>query len=106
SASDIAFHLESLSGVSMPAGPTPFKQRRPARRWVVGLGGLALLIAAAFGGFLTGRRAGPTGGAAEVIFTPLTYRPVPIFRAAFAPDGRTVVYSAAPEGNSPEVFVL
>ena len=28
-----------------------------------------------------------------------------IFRAVFAPDGQTVVYSAAREGNRPELFV-
>jgi Tol biopolymer transport system component len=36
----------------------------------------------------------------------MSYQPVPIFSAAFAPDGETIVYSAAKEGNTPELFVI
>jgi dipeptidyl aminopeptidase/acylaminoacyl peptidase len=36
----------------------------------------------------------------------LTFRSLPIFRALFAPDGRTVVFSQALEGNRPELFTL
>jgi len=39
-------------------------------------------------------------------FHQLTFRQQPIFNARFAPDGKTVVYSAAPEGNTPEIFSL
>ena len=37
---------------------------------------------------------------------PLSLRPQTIFRAAFAPDGRTVVFSSALRGNRPELFTL
>ena len=46
------------------------------------------------------------GASAPPVFTTLTYRPAAIFRAAFAPDGKTIVYSAAPQGNTPQLFVL
>jgi dipeptidyl aminopeptidase/acylaminoacyl peptidase len=41
-----------------------------------------------------------------VTFKLLTFRSLPIFRALFAPDGRTIVFSTAPEGNKPELFTL
>ena len=39
-------------------------------------------------------------------FTPLTFKATTIFKAAFAPDGKTVVFSAATEGDTPRVFVI
>jgi hypothetical protein len=48
-----------------------------------------------------GKRAGL---ASRAVFEPLTFRRGFIGNAAFAPDGRTVVYSARWEGNPPEVF--
>jgi len=39
-----------------------------------------------------------------VSFTPKTFQQYPIFSARFAPDGQSIVFSAAPEGNTPELF--
>jgi serine/threonine protein kinase/dipeptidyl aminopeptidase/acylaminoacyl peptidase len=39
-------------------------------------------------------------------FHQLNIRPEAIFRALFAPDGKTVVYSAAGSGNVPELFIV
>ena len=36
----------------------------------------------------------------------MSFRPQAIFQAAFAPDGETIVYSAALEGNVPELFTI
>jgi Tol biopolymer transport system component len=41
-----------------------------------------------------------------VSFSQLTFREEPIFNARFAPDGKTVLYSAAPAGNSPQIYSL
>jgi Tol biopolymer transport system component len=68
-------------------------------------GGLALLLAVGLASFFAGRGVG-SRGMRQVRFTPLTYRALPIFRALFAPDGRTVILSQAPEGNRPEIFTL
>ena len=35
-----------------------------------------------------------------------SFRPQAIFQAAFAPDGETIIYSAALEGNVPELFMI
>ncbi len=42
----------------------------------------------------------------ETSFRQMSYRPQAIFQAAFAQDGETIVYSAALEGNVPELFVI
>lgn len=36
----------------------------------------------------------------------MSFQSQAIFRAAFAPDGETIVYSAALEGNVPELFTI
>ncbi|OGD21658.1 MAG: hypothetical protein A2W03_17125 [Candidatus Aminicenantes bacterium RBG_16_63_16] len=36
----------------------------------------------------------------------MSFRPQAIFQAAFAPDGETIIYSAAPEGIVPELFMI
>jgi WD40 repeat protein len=106
SAHDVAFALEALSSVSAPTelAVSAVRVRRP--KWVFVAAGLALLIGVGLASFFAGRGTGPGRGARDVTFKPLTFRSVPIFRALFAPDGRTVVFSAAPEGNRPELFTL
>ena len=37
-------------------------------------------------------------------FTPLTFRPLVVFEAAFAPDERTVIFSAAERGTVPSLY--
>ncbi|HXI02363.1 MAG TPA: hypothetical protein VNI57_04230, partial [Candidatus Saccharimonadales bacterium] len=51
------------------------------------------------------RRARPAAPPA-VTFRQLTFRPQTIFQAASSADGRTIVYSAALQGNDPEVFAM
>jgi Tol biopolymer transport system component len=43
---------------------------------------------------------------AGVAFTQQTFVPQAIFTARFAPDGQTIVYSAALEGNTPHLYVI
>ena len=106
SAHDLAFDLEALSGVSVPArlAAPAVRGRRP--KWAFVAAGLALLFAVGLASFFAGRATSPTRGSRDVTFKSLTFRSLPIFRALFAPDGRTVVFSAAPEGNRPELFTL
>ena len=51
-------------------------------------------------------RVGSKRSAAEINFRQMSFRPQAIFQAAFAPAGETIVYSAALEGNVPELFAI
>ncbi len=95
SAGDIAFNLESI-GQSSSTSATVIGQPSTKRsRWMVP----ALAAAAAVAGtglFVAGRATAPH--ASELEFDQLTFRRGAVQSARFAPDGRTVVYSAGWEG--------
>jgi Tol biopolymer transport system component len=102
SAHDVAFDLETLSGVSTPSGrATVVAPARPGMaKWLrpVGLALFAAIVAAAyFAGLRKGLRPPPS-------FQQLTFRRGQIPSARFAPDGQTVVYTAAWEGNPAQLF--
>jgi eukaryotic-like serine/threonine-protein kinase len=98
SASDIAFGLQSLTGMSSEAVAAA-----PARRvWRASLplaAGAVLLMLAA--GYFLGSR--PRPGAAPT-FQPLTFRRGVVTTARFTPDGHTVVYGASWEGQPIQAF--
>src|SRR5438132_3631766 len=107
SARDLAFNLETLSGT--PSGPalsstnvvvTPIG---PSRRiWPIVVGAVVFVVAAtAVIAFIAGRRA---DSAAPPVYHKLTFRRGTIWSAKFAPDGQTVVYSAAWNGNLLDIF--
>ena len=73
------------------------------RRWTAALVGLGLVVA--FGlGLLLGRRAWQTVGVSEPRYSQLTFRRGSVRAARFSPDGQTIVYSAAWQGNPVDVF--
>jgi Tol biopolymer transport system component len=98
SAGDIAFNLESISQAS---GSSKVKAPAPrSRAWpMVGAGMVAL--AAGAGLFYAGRTTAPTS---QPQFEPLTFRRGAVPMARFAPDGRTVVYTASWEGGPPTLY--
>jgi len=81
---------------------TPAVAQGRARRAIV-LVGLGLAVGLGFG-LLVGKRAWQTPGASEPRYRQLTFRRGAIRAARFAPDGQTIVYSAAWQGNPVEVF--
>ncbi|CAN5871258.1 hypothetical protein BH24ACI1_BH24ACI1_05480 [soil metagenome] len=112
SAHDLGFALEALSTTSSSSS---LERAYPGsiyskRRKIITRERLAWLLAAAFAaisvaGFYYAwqmRGAIPKQRA----FRQLNFRSEAIFQAGFAPDGRTVVYSAATEGNTPEIFTI
>jgi len=106
SARDLAFDLASLSGLSAPvARPMPAKGG-VSRRWRLAAVAATVLAAAVTAAYLAGRRAQMGSAPAGPSFSQLTFRQQPIFKARFAPDGKTVVFSAAIQGNTPEIFSL
>ena len=108
SARDIAFALQALSGIALASGPSAAVARRGLRPWVVFGGALAIVVVLGVAGLASYRR----GEKAErrtaegITFRQMSFRPQAIFQAAFAPDGETIVYSAALEGNVPELFTI
>ena len=107
SASDLAFDLDALSGVST-GGVAPARPARDktVRRWVGAALALVVGVGAVGAAYLVGRGASLTSGSNGLTFSQLTFRQEPIFNARFAPDGKTVLYSAAPAANTPEIFSL
>jgi Tol biopolymer transport system component len=93
-------HLSETSAVvESGAGPVaaPARRRRLSR-W------LPLAAAAAVAALVLGYFLGTRAPDSPPAFRPLTFRRGTLAGARFAPDGQTVVYSAAWEGNPVEVF--
>src|SRR6185436_12353961 len=55
--------------------------------------------------FVAGRSTAARNDDTPIAFETKTFDPQIVFNARFAPDGQTIVFSAALEGNSPELFV-
>ncbi len=106
SAGDLAFDLEALGGSSASGrAASRVSPGRPARRWIPAAA-LAVALLTIVSAYAVGRRRGERSGAVVPSFAQLTFRQEPIFNVRLAPDGKTVVYSAAPSGNTPEIFSL
>ena len=99
-ARDLASVREHLSETSL-SGPTAVVA--PRARWLARTGwALAGLVAGWLLSEMEGRRAVPE--APDLKFTRLTFRRGAVPTARFAPDGQSVVYSAAWEGAPLDVF--
>src|SRR5579863_2684571 len=103
SASDIAFDLEHLSGISStstrltPVASTPSRNRL----FVALAGGLALALAMLALGLWLGRGKGP---APLAEYNQITFRTGSIGNARFAPDG-SVIYSASWDGGDNQLYL-
>ena len=102
SARDLAFDLEALSqhsgsAAGMVAKPTAIQSVRRFQLPIV-----AMLVALGIGvGYLLGHKAKKSS---EVTYHQLTFRKGTVLSARFAPDNRTIIYSAAWGGSPPELF--
>ena len=102
------FHSADDVAIDLADSRLPAEPERPPRRslkqhaLVVGAIALALLATNPIS-FLAGRRTAP---ARAPQFQRLTYRRGFIGSARFAPDGQTIVYSAAWEGRPLEIFSM
>ncbi len=117
SAHDVAFAIEALSNISatgraMTSATAGFAPAGTGRRSLLPAAAALLVLIAVAAAYKLGQRSKSAASAAAVsndsalTFSQLTFRQEPIFNARFAPDGKTVVYSAAPAGAAPEVFSL
>ena len=82
------------------AGVTP-ATRRSVLPWVIA--GLAIIAAASWT-FISSRRSNVPPKAIE--YTQKTYTAQTVFQALYAPDGQTIVYSAAPGGSTPYLYSI
>jgi len=98
--------VEAVSHVSQTTGaPTPPLTAQPAPRKnsiLPVLVGLGILVGAAFG-LLAGKRIWQTAQSAP-LYHEITFRRGVIPTARFAPDGQTILYSAAWQGSPVEIF--
>ncbi len=105
STEDLARDLENLkSHVSEASGAVEAVAAGPARRRLRLAPAMLVagLLAGVGIGFLAARRAAPAPSTPS--FERLTFRRGTIGEARFAPDGQTIVYNAAWEGNPTELF--
>jgi len=105
SARDLAFALQSLSGMGAASGrssASPAPAPRHARAPIIALAAAALLLAGA--AFVAGRYVAPAGrppgGPTVVSFQHITDSPGVETQPTISPDGRTVVYAAGASGTS------
>jgi serine/threonine protein kinase/Tol biopolymer transport system component len=103
SASDIAFDLETLSGLS---GPTAAPARAPGKK----RGRLSSLLGAALlGGLVVGAivylAGAKAGSRVPPSFQQLTYRRGTAWSARFGSDRKSIFYSASWDGHPTEIFV-
>lgn len=101
---------ESGRTVAQNSGSGPVAAASPAekpagflRRWFPVLAALVLIVAVA-GAFFLGKSTRRTAATMPPVYHQLTFRHGSIRMARFAPDGRTVLYSAAWEDNPGEIF--
>jgi eukaryotic-like serine/threonine-protein kinase len=88
--------------VAVGAAPTPAKSS--ARRWASAALGAVIAFALIAGAYWEGRREGLASSITPPTYRQLTFRGGTIRMARFAPDGKTIVYSAAWEGNPTELY--
>ncbi len=107
SARDLAFGLEALSSSSLAGEAAAIQgghtRRMPRLAFTAACAG-AIVLLAATSSYVLGRRSGRQDRPGAVMFQPLSYRQEPIFNARLVPDGKTILYSAAPLGNVPGIF--
>jgi len=101
SARDLAYALQAVTDLKMPV-PEQVARRRSRARWLRRAAAVALLVGAGVG---LGLLLGALLPEAQPFYARLTYRRGMVSGARFAPDGRTVVYSASWDGGPMSLFI-
>ena len=102
SARDLAFDLEAFSGDSSTSSASVVSSGRLPRKWLLSLAtGALLLIVTGVGGWLLRRGA---GSATLPSYHQLTFERGLIYAARFAPDERSIYYSASWNGQPVQLY--
>jgi dipeptidyl aminopeptidase/acylaminoacyl peptidase len=99
---DVAFDLDAGPAADAQRSTMPSGAARTTGRLAWATAGLAVAVAIGLGTLLWRQH---SARPSPPQFEKLTFAPLFITNARFAPDGRTVVFSAAREGNTSELFV-
>jgi Tol biopolymer transport system component/predicted Ser/Thr protein kinase len=91
----------TASAARATAAPIAAPREKASRTAILALAGVVLLAAGIVAGVVVGKRMAQY---TPPLFHRLTFRRGYIRSARFGPDGQTVVYSAAWDGNLPEIF--
>ena len=104
SAADFASALEGQGGRgAVRASPHKSLPPRPSAPLPLLIGVSLALLAL---GFIAGRSLPGRANSAPATFTQRSFRDEAIFNARFAPDGKTIVYSAQADSSSAELFII
>jgi serine/threonine protein kinase len=99
SAHDLGIALEAVSGSSSASAASLGVQALPrARRRLMPAIFALSVLAVGIAAYVAGRQSGTAGAKASPDYRRLTFRRGPIVSARLAPDGNTIVYSAAWDG--------
>src|SRR6202453_5440841 len=103
SARDLAFNLEGVSGISSTAAGTVAiaEKRQPRRPWMLVAASLLLVALVAAGSWMLGRG---SGSVAIPSYHQLTFERGLVYAARFAPDGRSIYYSANWNGQPVQLY--
>ena len=101
---DVRDHLSeaSISSTTDNTVAAAAAVRAGRKPWLWVMGAMLLAAAVGIGAFTAGKKSGVT---TPPSFRELTFQRGEIFAARFAPDGQTIIYSAAWEGRPVEIFV-
>ena len=115
SAADLGFALEALSGstgtatgsaanstIAAPAANPPPPATITTKKWPLAITAALVLAALAAGWFARNATIPPKS---VTSFTQVTFRRGTVYSARLAADGNTVVYTAAWDGGTPELYV-
>ena len=104
SARDVAFNLEALTDISSTSrgGVRAIPEESARPRWLVPVIAGLLVLASWVGIYRLAHRG--VVAATNPTFHEVTFRNGTIWSARFAPDGQTIVYGAAWEGQPQEIF--
>jgi serine/threonine protein kinase/Tol biopolymer transport system component len=96
--------VSSLSTPAVVAAPVEVVAKTESKRGVPSWMWLAGLVAAAAIGLFVGKKIWQSSGPSAPLYHEITFRRGTIRSARFAPDGQTIYYSAAWQGNPVETF--
>jgi hypothetical protein len=105
SARDLAFNLEGLSGISSTSATSTIAARQP-HKWIMSAaaGGLVVILGAGFIAVAAWRLSRGAAAVALPSYHQLTFERGLVYAARFAPDGRSIYYSASWNGQPVQLY--